>query len=386
MKNKIEYYVKKNRLIQFAYVMLFSLIFRFISLFIKIDPKLILFNGHGKRYNDSPRVIFEQMLNDAFFKDFKFVWAVDKHNMSVIYGATVVKQDTLKYFIVSLKSKFWISCVNIERGLKYKKRKTVYLNTWHGIPLKYVGNKVCKRNDFNFSHIDLFCASGEYDKRIYIDDFKVKSNSIIMSGLPRNDELYYSSNTKVDELKNKLNIPKNKKIVLYAPTWRESGERDVRTSLTPPISIDKWKKMLSDDFLVLFKAHPYTSKYLNIEFDFFIRDMSNFDNINELMIVSDVLISDYSATIVDYSILKKPILCFGYDYDEYKSSRGLYIELNDVMPYGVIQDENIVIEKLINIDDYDLSLVTSLNSYFFDVGHGATMKCVEEIKKRGESI
>ena len=79
---------------------------------------------------------------------------------------------------------------------------------------------------------------------------------------------------------------------------------------------------MGDEYIFFLRTHPYTTKLMNVEFNDFLRDFSQYPNINELLIIADILISDYSSIIYDYAVLEKPLLCFGYDYDEYKKKRG----------------------------------------------------------------
>jgi CDP-glycerol glycerophosphotransferase len=108
-------------------------------------------NGHGYKYNDSPRTIYQTMRKYGIDNNYQIVWALKNPEQYEIPGnAEKIKIDTFAYFVVALRAKYWISCVNIERGLHFKKKKTIYLNTWHGASLNYVGNSVAKRNDYHF--------------------------------------------------------------------------------------------------------------------------------------------------------------------------------------------------------------------------------------------
>ena len=107
---------------------------------------------------------------------------------------------------------------------------------------------------------------------------------------------------------------------------------------------------LKDEYIVLLRTHSYTNKLLGIEFNDFIRDYTNYPKINDLFKISDVLISDYSACIGDFSILERPIICFAYDYEEYGKSRGLYLDLETAMPSGVKRTEEEVLKQLLTMD------------------------------------
>ena len=175
IRKKIDYVLKHNITVQLIYKKVMSVIFRFIGLFVRTDDKLILFSGHGRKYNDSPRSIYEYMISRDEYKDFKYVWALEEPDKVEIPKGIKIKADTMKYFITALKSKYWITCVNIERGLHFKKKNTIFLNTWHGTPLKLIGNAVSGRKDFDFSNTDIFCYAGEYEREIYKRDLDRKS-------------------------------------------------------------------------------------------------------------------------------------------------------------------------------------------------------------------
>ncbi|QSX09279.1 CDP-glycerol glycerophosphotransferase family protein [Alkalibacter rhizosphaerae] len=380
LRARIDYLLKHYLIIQNVYKITMSTVFRIIGFILPINNKMILFNAHGRKYNDSPKAIYLKMIEDKRFEGYEFVWALDGPENYDIPGCKKVQMDTFAYFITALKSKYWISCVNIERGLSFKKKNTIYLNTWHGTPLKYVGNAVKGRNDFDFSNIDLFCSAGQFEKDIYIKDFKVSEKAIINTGLPRNDYLYNYNLKQVNVIKNKLGLPLDKKIILYAPTWRDSTDVGRSYSIKPPIDFKCWKEKLGDEWIVLIRVHAYTNKILGLKFNDFIRDFSSYPEINELMIVSDLLISDYSAIIFDYSILEKPIFCFGYDYEQYKKERGLYIELEKELPNGVTKTETELIDKILRMNYSRESLNTKkFKEKYLNYGGNATNLCIENI-------
>ncbi len=380
IKKRIDYILKHNLIIQQLYKHVMSLFFRFIGLFIKTDHKLVLFNGHGRKYNDSPRAIFTYMINNQVYKDFRFVWALDEPEKYNIPACTKVKMDTMQYFITALRAKYWVTCVNIERGLNFKKKDTIYLNTWHGTPLKLIGNSVSGRRDFDFSNIDIFCCAGDYEKEIYKRDFNVTEGSLLLSGLPRNDELYSVTAEQIEYYRDALNIPKGKKVILYAPTWRDSKDNGKSYAIKPPIDMSYWQNELEDEYVLLLRTHAYTNNLIGIQFNDFVRDYSAYPEINHLLIVADILISDYSATIFDYSILERPILCFGYDYNEYSEERGLYVDLEQELPSGVIRSQEELVKKIKTMDyEGECLEVTRFKSRYLQVGGNATEQCVDAL-------
>ena len=380
---KIEHLIKHNRVIQKLYVFFASAFFRFIGLFIRVKEDIVLMNGHGYRYNDSPRAIFEKMIKLGLDKKYKVIWALnDITNVEISSAFKIVRMDTFEYFKCALMAKYWISCVNIERGLKFKKRKTIYLNTWHGASLNYVGNAVSGRKDFDFRHIDYFCYNGEYERDFIKRDFRVRDEALIPTGYPRNDELYYATDKTKNMLRKKIGIPEGKKVILYAPTWRESDDGGNSFKLIPPIDWKKWEEQLGKKFVVLLRTHPYTTELMNVAFNDFVRDYTDYPKVNDLLIIADVLISDYSCIQLDYSILAKPQICFGYDYDDYKLQRGFYFDLEKTMPNGVLKDEDSVIELLLNMNyENECRKSEKFRNEHMQYGGNASIKCINLIFK-----
>lgn len=380
LKNKVEYLLKHNAFIQKTYKVCMGGALQCLGLFIKTDPNLVLINAlGGKRFGDSPKAIYDYLRGHAEFNHLRLVWAFDDP-AKFDTGCETIKMDTLAYFKTALKAKYWISSVNIERGLNFKKKATRYLNTWHGIPLKFIGNDCPGRKDYDMSYIDYFCYSGSFEYEIYQQAFQVKSSSMLLSGLPRNDELYRADAEKSAEIRKRLNIPEGKKVLLYAPTWRESEDGGKTYNLAPPVDFKKWEKELGEEYVLLFRAHHFTTQHMKIEFNDFVRDTSDYPAINDLMIASDILISDYSATIFDYCVLERPIISFAYDYEDFKETRGLYVDLPTELPCGIVKTEEDVIESIKKMDfAASCERTRVFKNKYVPTGGSATEICVKAL-------
>lgn len=386
-KRIIEYRLKHIPWLFRPFIFCGSLFFRCLGLFIKTDPKLILFvSFSGKLYNDSPRAIYEYLQTLPEGKQFKCIWAFEHPEAFPQVKCQKVKIDTWHYFIITLKAKFWVASVNIERGLKYKKKNTYYLNTWHGAAINLMGNAVKGRSDFNWGHIDCFCISGDYERAIIERDFCVKPESLLLSGLPRNDELYHYPQNKIQELRKKLNVPDDKKVILYAPTWRESTDGGTTCEMVPPLDWKKWKKVLGEHYVIFIRAHVNTTDLHVVQYDDTIRNASEYPAVNDLLLISDYLISDYSSIIMDYCILGRPIICFGYDYEEYNKKRGgFYFDLDKEIPSGICRTEDEVISYILNSDyDRESRKACLFRDKHIEFGGNATQICINKILKQLE--
>ena len=377
---RLDYVLKHNYAVNRLFTWSVSTLMKIWGYFIPVDEKLVVFSAHSRKYNDSPRTLYENMIKDPKYIDYKLVWALEDPDHVQIPGpASKVKSDTLEYFKTTLKAKYWITCVNIERSLHYKKKSCRYLNTWHGTPYKFIGNDVGNRKDFDFSSVDFWCYASQYEKEIFMRAFNVREDALIPTGMPRNDDLYNVTNEEIICIKKRMGLPLDKKIILYAPTWRDSTDHGATYAIKPPINTKYWEEQLKEEYIVLFRTHGYTNKLLGVEFNDVIRDYSAYPSINDLLKVSDILISDYSATMTDYSILERPVLCFAYDYEQYKSERGLYIDFDKGMPSGVLKTEDEVLDHIKNLD-YEKEcrktkeMIKNRISYY---GGHATEKCLE---------
>lgn len=377
MRQRLIYILKHNAAIQAIYRLVMSFVFRVMGAFIPTDENLVLFVSFmGLNFNDSPKAIYDYMQAHPEYKGYRCVWAFE--DPSKFPDLETVKIDTPAYFKTALRAKYWITNTNIERGLRFKKKNQKYLNTWHGIALKYIGNDVTGRNDFNFDTVDHLCVCGDYDERVYKSAFRAKESSYLKVGLPRNEELWNVTDEKKAEMRRKLDIPTDKKVILYAPTWRESTDGGKSYEIKPPIHFDEWKKELGDRYVVLFRAHHQTTKVLGVRYDEFVREASSYPAVNDLMTAADILITDYSAIAFDYSILCRPIFCYAYDYDTYLAERGTYFQIDDKYPNKSCRTEEELLARIKGIDyKAECANTKRFRDEFIQYGIGATEACVK---------
>ena len=375
----IDYVLKHNVILSKIFRGLVGFLFRCIGLFYPIREKTVLFTAHNRGYNDSSKAIYERMLSDKRFVGFKYYWGLEDPSIDIPGNPIKIKADTWKYFRTAFSCQYWITCVNIERSLRFKKKKQIYLNTDHGVTIKTCGNDAVGRKDYDFHYINYYCVSGNYEREMYLRVFNLNPHSIIPTGLPRNDELYHISSDEIFEIKKRLGLG-NKKIILYAPTWRDSTDIGKTYTIAPPITIEKWQEKLGEEYVLLLRAHPYTTKLLGIQFNEFIRDFSSYNNVNDLIKITDILISDYSAIIFDYSITERPIFCFAYDYDDYSMNRGLALDLKSEFPGGIVQEEDELISRIINIE-YETACegIRKFKNKYIEYGGNATELCIDYV-------
>lgn len=133
IKRRLFYIVKYSFVVYSVYYVVGTLFLRLLKFFIKPDDKLILFSSFGgRKFDDSPKTLYELMLKDKRFGDYKLIWAFTNPDEVELSEDRKIKCDTLNYYVTALKARVWITNSSIERGLSFKGKNTFYFNTWHG--------------------------------------------------------------------------------------------------------------------------------------------------------------------------------------------------------------------------------------------------------------
>lgn len=350
--------VKGSPILYSLYYRIGSFLINTIKIFLKSDENLILFVSYGgKKYDDTPKDVFEAMINDPRFDKYEKVWAFRAPEKYSMDACRIIKIDSWDYYKTALRARVWITNVGITRALDFKGIHTLSINSWHGTAIKKIGGDAIKEGNFVSKEknplADIMLAQGQYDVEVYSRAFNVPKQNVVITGFPRNDSLVTCNNPiTINKIRKDLNIPSGKKVILYAPTYRDydvdSGHGCV---MKPPFDLDNWEKKLSKDYILLVRAHIAVMKVLNLKENDFIRDVSKYPYLNEILIISDVLISDYSGILFDYSILGRPMLCYTYDYEKYKEKRGVYIDIRKDLTYAE-KDEQLL--DMIQNMDWDI--------------------------------
>ena len=180
-----------------------------------------------------------------------------------------------------------------------------------------------------------------------------KEQVLLEMGYPRNDDLVKFSDMDCEKARQELRIPKGKKVILYAPTWRENQHLPGEGyQFQLPVDFKRWREVLGEEYVVLFRAHYFISNSFDFEaFQGFVYDVSQMDDINPLYLAADVLITDYSSVFFDYANLRRPILFFMYDYEQYKHEmRDFYFDIH-MLPGPVLMNQEEVLKTLKNLPD-----------------------------------
>lgn len=354
---RIKNTVKNSKLLYRLYYVGGSAVLKTLGLFVKTDPNLILFASYGgRKYDDSPRVVYEYLREHPVSSSHNCVWAfVDPDQFPQVENK--IKIDTPAYYLTALKAGYWITNSSISRGMDFKKKGTKNILFEHGmIALKRVGADAKSKESVFVStaneKYDMVFVEGKHETPILANVWHLDEAVFHTTGLPRNDDLVRLDPDEIHRIKDKLGIRRDKKVILYAPTFRDwSKDEKGQNVYEIPMDFAKWKARLGDKYVLLINGHYAIGQLLNsLPKDDFIINAFGYPQINDLMKIADVLISDYSSIVFDYAILERPIFCFGYDYSEYMAMRGSYVDIPGVFCNGVIRDEDTLIRSIAEMD------------------------------------
>lgn len=310
-----------------------------------VSDNYIVFESYGgKKATDSVRAIYDELQKDERYRSFYFVWAFTDpsahFDLLENHHTILVKKGTAAYRRYYASARYWINNITVADYLKPRKNQ-IYIETWHGTPLKRLGcdievdsdprqtrSHMHKRYRAKGKKVTFFPSPSPYYEEKIASAFAVKEPSakFVASGYPRNDELFCYTEEEIQKKKEKLHIPEGKKVLLYTPTWRDSS-LDENGDFSLPDGFDAGVLMeeLGSDYILLFRAHHQIGAAKTKDNPTII-DVSNIEQVNDLYLVSDLMITDYSSTMFDYSNLMRPIVFHMYDEDSYvQNVRGFYL-------------------------------------------------------------
>ena len=301
------------------------------NFFLKIVPikrnKIIFNNFRGRGYGDNPKYIADEILRRGGKYD--LVWMVNDIKEQMPAGIRVVLANSRmgRYELATAR----IIVCDVKNALVFKKKKRqYYIQTWHGsFGLKYIEKDAqdklsegyINRTIADSKNIDLLLSSSNWQTEEYKRAFWYEGE-ILEKGFPRNDVLFNITGKKINQIKESLNIPFNKKICLYGPTFRNGHSTDVYN-----INIDNVKQELQnitkEEWVILVRLHPNITSYSRLfrESDFI--DVTSYPDGQEILAISDILITDYSSNMIDFILMNKPVFLYSPDIEEYKNERGL---------------------------------------------------------------
>lgn len=358
MKNKIRNIVKKMTIV----------FYRMMVKILPVQKKVILFESNlGRNYTGNPRAIYEEFVRHGLDKEYQCVWFFENPRKKIPGEAKVVKRARLTYLYYMAIGGVWIfDCRQPE--FLIKRAETTYIQTWHGTPLKklaldmeridsVVSSSIEEYHEAfrkNTSTWDYLLSQNRFSTDIFRRCFAFGDKPILEIGYPRNDILFRNNNPEyISRLKEKLGIPLDKKVILYAPTWRDNAfHSQGRYKFVSPLDFDKAREVLGGEYVFLVKYHYLVADQIDWSpYEGFVYSFDEKVDIARLYLAADLLITDYSSVMFDYSLLGRPMFFFAYDLEEYKDSlRGFYFDFLAEAPGPISKDTDQLLEDILHYD------------------------------------
>lgn len=328
--------------------------------FVPKDRNLILVASGFDNYSDNAKYFFEYATNRNK-NGLRFIFVT--RNKSVLKsliatGKSCVYRGSTQAIFLALRAKVFIITHNIKDIIYLKPNGCKVINIWHGSPIKKIGfdsrvekkwiDKLQSRGQALPYHLwDFFIAENEVFKKIFQNAMSISSEKICVLGQPKNDFLSNSTERDRKNLRNLLGFRANDILILYAPTFRIKTHSQSLTEIAS--LIEYFQVSAPDNYKMLIRLHPKDGGRLDPSmFSDSIINAAEFEDIQELLLISDALISDYSSLIWDFQITQRPICLFLYDYVEFcEENGGLYFDLKSEFDFGV--NSNSVLSKIYSL-------------------------------------
>ncbi|MFB9555207.1 CDP-glycerol glycerophosphotransferase family protein [Streptomyces roseoviridis] len=313
----------------------------------------------GRQYSDSPRAIYEELVRQG--SDLEHVWVVEDLRSEIPKGVRVIRRWSREWYEALGTSRFIVTNTHLPFWIR-RREGQVIVQTWHGTPLKRIGHDIDSVQFADRKYLDkvaqetpswsFLVSPNRFSTPIMKRAFQY-DGEILESGYPRNDVLLAP---KTEELaravRERIGLPEDKKVVLYAPTWRDDQfyqagnyKFDLRLDIT------KAAQRLGDDHVLLVRKHSNIVDAVPGAGDGFVFDVSSYPDIAELFLITDVLVTDYSSLMFDFANTGRPMLFFTYDLEYYRDQlRGFYFDFEKRAPGPLLQTSDELIEALGDID------------------------------------
>jgi CDP-glycerol glycerophosphotransferase len=337
----------------------------------------------GRNYSGNPKSIYEEIMARGLDQKYRCYYILENPKISLPGNIKTVKMSRLKFYYVMAVAGTIISDTRFPNDIR-KRKQAKYLQTWHGTPLKKLAldmtsyhmaggeTKEVYQEEFKKNSLtwDYLISQNDFSSHIFRRAFAF-DGEILEIGYPRNDVLFQKNNTEeINLLKQKFDLPQGKKIILYAPTWRDNSYYDKSSyRMDAPLDYDYLYEKLNNEYIILIKYHYMVREKLDFgKYNGFYRVMDSSYDISELYLLSDLLITDYSSVMFDYSLLKRPIIFYVYDIKEYAEElRGFYFDFVKEAPGPLVMTTDELISQILS---YDFMKYQGLYDNFSQKYHG----------------
>jgi len=342
---------------------LIPIVFRILEQFMKRDDTIVLLGSGFNRFTDNSKYLFLYLIqNCKNIRAYYVVASYDEYVMLKDQKLPVVHKHSLENMKLALKSGYIFITHNIDDVFPSVRKDATVVNLWHGTPIKKIGydskveNKWIRNKRLTFRKIpyvlwDYVIVSHESLIERQMNSFRKKRESFLPMGLPRNDILFeVKRDDKVNQeyklkFANKYNFPVESELILYVPTFRpyKQGKAEFIRLISTFNEVYR-----GSNKRLLVRLHPHDFNLINNNiWGNTVVIVNDYPDVQELLAVSDIMITDYSSIVFDYSILERPVYLFPYDYEQYIKMVELYSDYNEVFKgYYISSDADDIVRNL----------------------------------------
>jgi CDP-glycerol glycerophosphotransferase len=321
---------------------------------------VVFLSFKGRQVSDNPLGIAAELRRRGDARE--HIWVVNDWAVQVPDDASAVLFDGKACWEALARSAYLVSNDDMPRGFT-KRPGQFYVQTWHGTPLKRIGFDVAKMQSFagreymellahDIACWDLLLSPSPVSTPILRRAFRF-DGEILESGYPRNDILASDDGPAIAaRVRERIGIPPGKRVVMYAPTWRESRfYASGRYRFDLQLDLDRARHQLGDDYVILVRGHHQTADDASVGARRgFVVNVTDYPDVAELILASDALITDYSSMMCDFAVTGRPMLFFTYDLADYRDSvRGLSIDFEREAPGPLLATSDDVIDAIGNL-------------------------------------
>ena len=319
-----------------------NVLWQVLSFLPKNPKKAVCQSFYGRGYSDSPKAIAGELLA----RGWKVCWTVkgEEEAASLPEGMIPLRVESPRAIFHLCTAGVWVD--NARKWSFTRKRgKTLYVQTWHGFPLKRIEGDAAEalpadylasaRHDSQMC--DLFLSNSRFLTDIYRRAFWY-GGQVLEAGFPRNDILAQPHPELGEKVRRALSLPQGKRLALYAPTFRKDKGLSAY-DMDSPRCAGALEKRFGGEWLLLAKLHPNIAEKAG-EMDLdprYIVNASDYPDIQELYLACDVLLTDYSSVMFDYLVTGKPCFLYVNDLAAYKNDRNFYYDI-DRLPFPRAED------------------------------------------------
>lgn len=301
---------------------------RFISLFVRVKKQVMFESFIGKQYSDNPRAISEKM--HELYPDYTLVWALYPHNYEECkehipkYIKVVIKKGlNLAYLFEIAKSACFVTNENLDPYF-FKRKKQFFVQTYHGDrafkKVLYDAWPDGKRPKpvMDEFYTDLAISGSVFGEKRYATSFHY-NGAIYKNGSPRNDCLINIDTSRLLRIKAGLGIPKEVKILLFAPTFRDSKTNGQKVDIDIRRTLNCLQEC-GEKWICIVRGHSMVNSFAGLHEEEDILDLTHYYDMSDLLLIADMLITDYSSCATDFLLTKRPVILATFDIEDYKKN------------------------------------------------------------------